>query len=196
MVGLCCVKSAKSGGISKIVSAITLHDILLREHPDVLRTLYEEPFYYSWKADRPHDAAPYYWSRAFSWHGGSLRIRWVEVTVKETQADLPEVPRFTASQQKAFDTIRSIVNRPEMCLDMDFKPGDIQYLNNWTTFHGRTDFEDYDDLDERRHLLRVWLNRYEEPPMAADFTNRYDQLGDSGVHPHRRLFDVPVTVRG
>jgi hypothetical protein len=45
-----------------------------------------------------------------------------------------------------------------MFLDMDLQPGDIQLLSNHTNLHARTEYEDYEDLAKRRHLLRLWLS--------------------------------------
>jgi hypothetical protein len=37
------------------------------------------------------------------------------------------------------------------------EPGDLQFLNNRTVLHGRTEFEDDDRLDRKRLMLRLWL---------------------------------------
>ena len=39
-----------------------------------------------------------------------------------------------------------------------FRPGDIQFLNNHVTLHTRTDFEDHESDDLKRHLLRLWFS--------------------------------------
>jgi hypothetical protein len=52
---------------------------------------------------------------------------------------------------------------------MDFRPGDVQLLNNAVILHSREAYEDHDDLDQRRHLLRLWLS-------AHDFASVEDQL--------------------
>ena len=41
---------------------------------------------------------------------------------------------------------------------MAFEPGDIQLLSNHTVIHARTDYEDYDEPERKRHLLRLWLS--------------------------------------
>jgi hypothetical protein len=41
---------------------------------------------------------------------------------------------------------------------MDLQPGDIQLLSNHTNLHARTEYEDHEDIGERRHLLRLWLS--------------------------------------
>ncbi len=38
-----------------------------------------------------------------------------------------------------------------------FKEGDIQFLNNRMIVHGRTDYQDAPELENRRHLLRLWI---------------------------------------
>ena len=36
------------------------------------------------------------------------------------------------------------------------EPGDLQFLNNRTVLHGRTEFEDYPKFDRKRLMLRLW----------------------------------------
>jgi len=43
-------------------------------------------------------------------------------------------------------------------LDMDLQLGDIQLLSNHTILHARTEYEDYEDPGQHRHLLRLWLS--------------------------------------
>ena len=38
------------------------------------------------------------------------------------------------------------------------KSGEILLLNNWTSLHRRTAFDDSLDPERKRHLLRVWLS--------------------------------------
>ena len=39
-VGLVCLRHAKSGGVSRLTSAITIHNVLLEDHPESLERLY------------------------------------------------------------------------------------------------------------------------------------------------------------
>ena len=45
---------------------------------------------------------------------------------------------------------------PELCYDMHFEPGDMQFINNHITYHARTTFED--TKGEGRLLHRLWLS--------------------------------------
>ena len=40
---------------------------------------------------------------------------------------------------------------------MEFEPGDMQFLKNAVIFHARTEYEDWDEPQQKRHLLRLWL---------------------------------------
>jgi hypothetical protein len=44
---------------------------------------------------------------------------------------------------------------------MDFEPGDIQFLKNSAILHCRSEYEDFDRSDLKRHLSRPGLTAYE-----------------------------------
>src|SRR5262249_29401645 len=64
-------------------------------------------------------------------------------------------PRIVHELLDEYDRIAS---SPELYLDMDFEPGDIQLLSNHTVLHSRTAYEEHDDPANKRHLLRLWLS--------------------------------------
>ena len=70
---------------------------------------------------------------------------------------------------------------PEFCLTMDFRPGDIQFLNNYAIIHTRTAFRDEPDPDKRRLLLRLWLNLYHGRALAPGFGDRFNNGSRGGV---------------
>jgi len=41
---------------------------------------------------------------------------------------------------------------------MSFQPGDMQFLKNSVVLHARTAYEDFEEPDARRHLVRLWLS--------------------------------------
>lgn len=194
LVSLLCIHPAKSGGVSKIMSAVTVHNIIQAERPDLLETLYNEPFYYTWVGEQPEGQLPYFWSYYYSWFGGRLRTRGLGGRARVAQEQFPDCPRFSAKQAEVLDFIDDIQkNRDdELSLDMHFRPGDVQVLDNSITWHGRTAFEDHDDPAQRRHLLRIWSNYYVEPPTAPDAWGVDDALSQQTQSPKRRLFDVEV----
>jgi len=79
------------------------------------------------------------------------------------------VPEMTAEQVAALDALDTLTNSPEFVLNMNFAPGDIQFLNNYTIMHARTDYEDYPEPERRRDLIRVWLIMRGELSLPPDF---------------------------
>lgn len=52
---------------------------------------------------------------------------------------------------------------------MHFEPGDIQLLKNASILHKRSEYEDWDEPDRKRHLLRLWLT-------SLDFSAGHEEL--------------------
>ncbi len=57
----------------------------------------------------------------------------------------------------ALAAVQSVFDRPELRVELDFAPGQIQYVNNRATGHARTEFVDHPEPERRRHLVRLWL---------------------------------------
>jgi alpha-ketoglutarate-dependent taurine dioxygenase len=64
---------------------------------------------------------------------------------------------FTDVEKEALEVVDRLAEDPRLCLDMTFERGDIQAVNNFTTLHARTEFEDYDEPHLKRRLTRGWL---------------------------------------
>jgi Taurine catabolism dioxygenase TauD, TfdA family len=192
VVGLGCVRPARSGGVSRIVSAVSVYNVVMQERPDLFRVLHDEPCYYYWQVDGPPEQLDYYWFHAFSYFEGRLTTRWLPGALFRFQEDVPHLPRMSDELREALEFAQSVANRDPMALDMHFQRGDVQYLSDAQIWHSRTAFEDDEDPSLRRHLLRVWLSRYWQTRTAPDLDNSADALGDAAVWPRRRIYPVPV----
>ena len=65
--------------------------------------------------------------------------------------------RLTRAQEEVIDYIERAANDPATYLDMNFEPGDMQFLKNASILHKRTEYEDWPEPARKRHLLRLWL---------------------------------------
>jgi hypothetical protein len=65
---------------------------------------------------------------------------------------------LSAEDRAVLDLYNEISDSPDLYLDMDLEPGDVQLLSNHTVLHARTDFEDYPEPELKRHLLRLWIS--------------------------------------
>jgi hypothetical protein len=156
VVSLMCLRAAKSGGASRICSAIAVHHRLARERPDLLQVLYDGFTFRRLEVDAEH--------------GSGVLVRRISVfarTGEEVSVFLSgDYPNravaagdavMTPLQREALDEVQRIAASPDTYLDMSIGEGDIQFLNNRLLVHGRTDYEDHPEMARRRHLLRLWL---------------------------------------
>ncbi len=156
VVGLFVLRTAKSGGLSMIASSQAIHNEIARTRPDLLEVLYQ-PFYWSWQGQEEAGQLPYYPQPIFSMHEGKFSCRYVRTHIRSAQR-FPDVPRLTPMQEEAIALLDSLAGGPDFKFSMMFKPGDLQFLNNHVMLHSRTQFEDYEEEEARRHLLRMWLS--------------------------------------
>lgn len=188
VVALFCLQKAKEGGVSRIVSGTAIHDEVMAIRPDLLRSLYEDVFYFSWKGQGPRGAPPYYKGHIFSCYKGRLSMRLNTGVIYGAYENFPELPELTGRQLEALNLVDEIAHRDEFNLDMSFRPGDIQFLNNYVTLHSRTGFIDSEDESMRRHLLRLWLSLRNGRELEPGFTDRHEQVG--AADGYRQLFEV------
>jgi hypothetical protein len=171
VTGLLCLRPAKAGGLSRIVSAPAVHNEILKTRPDLLEVLYQ-PFYWSFQGNELPGTPAYYQQPVFTVHEGHFACRYTRTHMRSAHL-MDDVPSWTPEQSEALDLIDAICERPEFQLTMMFQLGDIQFLNNHLAYHMRTEFEDYSDPDEKRHLLRLWLSMPNSRPLAHGFKAFY-----------------------
>ena len=103
-------------------------------------------------------------------------LEWLDVT----RNDFP-LPRFAsalAGIALELETGRGMIllrglplhySPDELALNMAFEPGDIQLLNNHLIYHARTRYDDYDEPEKKRLLLRLWLAVPGSRPLPAGY---------------------------
>jgi len=182
VLGLFCLRTARSGGDSKVVSALTIHNVLREERPDLLDALYGD-FHMDWRGEEPAGESPRFTLPMFSGCDGRITTRIVSLPYYESAARFGEAYRPTAIQREALETVQAIANRPELMLSMDFQEGDIQLLNNHTTLHARTAYVDHDEPARQRHLLRMWVAVPDarRRPLADALSGRYEWVRRGGI---------------
>src|SRR6266478_707561 len=167
LVGLACLGDAKLGGVSRLTSAITVHNVMLEEYPEALERLYRGYVFHRRGEEKPGDL-PYtpYRVPVYSHIEGKVSARYVRTYVEagEAAAGRP----MGEVELAVLDRFEEVTKRPELMLEFTLQPGELYFINNYTILHARTAFEDFEEEDRRRHLLRLWL---EVPQMRP-------------VHPH------------
>lgn len=174
IAGLLCLQPAKSGGKSAIVSAATLYNEIRRRRADLLQLLFQ-PFSTDWRGDAPLDSPGHYALPIFSWYMDLLNCRYVRRYI-ESARRFNGVPPLTEREIEALDLFDELSDNPEIHLKMEFRQGDIQFLHNHQIMHDRTEYEDWEEPDKKRHLLRLWLNCPDGRPLPESFLPRFFTL--------------------
>jgi hypothetical protein len=180
IVGLLCLKTAKSGGLSALVSSTTIFNEMRKRRPDLLELLFQ-PLATDRRGEVPEGQKPYFEIPVFNWHKGFLTAIYQRQYIDSAQR-FPDAPRLTPKHIEALDLFDSLANDPALHLFMEFKPGDVQLVHNHTLLHDRTGFVDWPEPEKRRHLLRLWLAAPNARPLPEIFAQRYGSvtLGDRG----------------
>jgi hypothetical protein len=188
IVGLMCLQRAETGGLSRIVSSLAIHNEILATRPDLLEPLYEGYYFAIAEAqfsDKPvtdfkipvfcnvDDVVSCGYVRYFMTHAAKLR-----------HERLPE--RLI----EALDYFDSVAERDDMRVEFLLEPGEMLLWHNFQMLHARRAYQD--SPEHTRHLLRLWLKIENDRPVAWQILERakiYERI-------HReKLGRVPESAR-
>ena len=153
-VALLCLQTAKQGGVSGIVSFAWALDAMRRRHPDLVGRLFE-PFCFDRQREHAHGEVNVIRHPLFERDGDRLvaRLSYRQVLNGQRLAGEPLDERG----RRALDALEAILDEPGAARTFVFQPGQIQFVNNRALGHRRTAFEDHEEPERRRHLVRLWL---------------------------------------
>lgn len=173
-VSLLCLKRAKRGGLSSIVSSVTVHNEMVRRRPDLAKVLFQ-PIESDRRGEAPEGRKGYHTMPIFNWFEGSLLTLYHRSYI-ESARRFEDVSDLTDAQRDALDLLDELANDPALRLDMEFNPGDIQILHNYQILHDRTDYEDWPELERKRHLLRLWISAPDGKPLPEAFADNFGSI--------------------
>jgi hypothetical protein len=167
MVGLLCLRRAVRGGLSSIVSSVTVHNEILAHHREYLGLLYNGFYYIRREAALTEHGVSERPIPVFGARDGVVSCRYIrnQINAGAVKRGIP----LTSLERAALDCLDEQTRRADLRLDMDLEPGDIQFINNYTVLHSRTEFVDGPDPSQKRHMLRLWLKFPTTWPLAAEF---------------------------
>jgi hypothetical protein len=174
VVGLLCLHPAKSGGLSSLVSSVTLFNEMRKRRPELARVLFER-IETDRRGEVPAGQEPFFCIPVFNWHAGLLSTVY-QRTYIESARRFPEVPPLTPDQIEALDLFDRLANDPALHFQMELRAGDVQLVHNHTLLHDRTAFEDWPEPERKRHLLRLWLAPETARPLPPVFAERYGSV--------------------
>jgi hypothetical protein len=154
VVGLLCVGQSSEGGISKLASSVTVYNEILKRRPD-LHALLCKPIPRSRFGEETGGEHVVYELPIFGVRDGKLTSHFSLTYIENAQL-LPGVRKLADAEHEAIQMLLDVAE--EVCFEMRFAPGDMQFLNNHVIYHGRTAFKDDTNTGQVRLLMRVWLS--------------------------------------
>ena len=154
---LYCLRPAKSGGRSRLVSFATLHNLSGESKPDYLKALFEGYYYMSQPDDNIKAEATISAHRVpvFKRQGNKVEGYYISQVVQRAidHGDF----EYSFVEDDAREEIQRAAEMPGIAHEFDLQSGDLLVVNNRTVMHARYDYADYPEIERRRHLFRLWM---------------------------------------
>jgi len=183
LVALLCVRQARAGGFSHLVSGLALWNEILARRPDLIAPL-ERGYHYHWFGEEPpgEPEITSYPVPVFGWGGGKLSVCYLREFMDWAAKD----PRYAYSDEDkaALDLFHALCEDEDVRLQFRYEPGEMVLFNNYTTLHARTGYEDHVEPARKRLLLRLWLRGDPPRPIHPNLRRYYGQDGIA-IRPER-----------
>ncbi|NRF72065.1 TauD/TfdA family dioxygenase [Aquincola sp. S2] len=155
-VALLCLRPAKEGGISSIVSFHSVYNEMLRKHPQLIDRLFA-PYLFDRNREHAPDAPPVISHPLMQVVDGRLscRLSHRHVINGYRMAGI-ELDRLG---EDALETLEQTMREARFAREFFFEPGQIQIVDNRRLGHRRTGYVDFTQEDRKRHLVRLWLRQ-------------------------------------
>lgn len=174
VVALLCLRAARSGGRSSLASAAAAFNAVLARAPELADALFESVAT-DHRGEEPPGARPWFEIPVLSYLDDRVTVIYQRRYIDST-ARFAAAPRLDERQRAALDAFDAVLDDPELHLEMDLEPGDVQLVHNHQMLHDRTAFVDDPDPARRRHLLRLWLCPPVGRRLPPAFTERYGSI--------------------
>ncbi len=181
IVGLMCVRQARGGGLSQYASGLAIHNEILATRPDLMPVLCRG-FPYHRRGEQAPDVAAItpYDIPVFSERGGKVSVFFVGEIFNAAFRDLKRA--FTPEEIDAIDTFRATARRLQF--ETRLEAGEATFLNNYAVMHARSEFEDWEEPENKRLMLRLWLDAERNVRPVTPHIHIYEnQDGRSGIDP-------------
>ena len=153
-LGLFCVHNAKKGGTNLFLSAYTIHNRIFKGRKDLLNILYGK-FHFDKRGEFKEGESSTVFEPIFKFKDGKLYFRYLRNYI-DAGHDIQNQP-LSESQKEALTYLDNSMLEEDMIMSYDLKPDDMVFSDNHWIVHGRTAFEDSDDPNFKRLMLRTWI---------------------------------------
>lgn len=153
-IALLCIHPAKVGGTSKFLSSYSIHNKIFQKNKFFLEQLYQR-FHFDKRNEFEENESPTVFEPIFEYKNKKLTLRYLRNYINEGHK-IQNQP-LTETQINAIDYFDKISKDDDLTVSYDLKSGDMVFSNNHRVLHGRTSFEDHQDTNLKRYLIRTWI---------------------------------------
>jgi alpha-ketoglutarate-dependent taurine dioxygenase len=174
VVALLCLRAAQRGGRSSLASAAAALNAVHARAPELSGALFE-PVATDHRGEEPPGSQPWFEIPVLSLLDDRVTVIYQRRYIESAQR-FAGAPKLDARQRAALDLFDAVLDDPDLHLEMDLEPGDVQLVHNHQLLHDRTAFVDDPDPRRRRHLLRLWLCPPVGRRLPPAFVARYGSI--------------------
>lgn len=168
MVGLMCLQQAETGGLSRIVSSLAIHNEILATRPDLLEPLYEGYYYAVAEAQFSDKPVTDFKIPIFCCVDGMVSCNFVRDFMQRAARLRGET--LPPKLAEAISYFKSVSERDDIGLQFMLQPGEMLLWHNFQMLHARDAYQD--SPEHTRHLLRLWLKIENDRPIADAILER------------------------
>ena len=168
MAGLMCLQRAETGGRSRIVSGLAIHNAILATRPELLEPLYEGYYYAIAEARFSAQPVTDFKIPVFCRIDGIVSCGYSRQFI-ERAAELRGEP-LPAKLVVALDYFDTLAESDELSIQFMLQPGDMLLWHNFQMLHAREAYQD--SPLHTRHLPRLWLRIENDRPIAGEILER------------------------
>ena len=154
IIGLCCINPAKIGGTSKFISAYTVHNLFFQKNKKLLKILYDK-FYFDKRGEIVENEEPTIFEPIMQFKNNKLFFRYLRNYI-DGGHQIQNKP-FTTDQKTSLKILDEILSEENIAVSYDLRKYDMTFFNNHRVIHGRTSFEDFEDEEKKRLMIRSWI---------------------------------------
>jgi len=153
-IGLLCIRPAKIGGVSKFVSAYTIHNEIFKLNSEFIKILYTN-FHFDKRGEFNENESPTTFEPIFKYENNELKFRYLRDYIDAGQKIVNQ--SLSQEQITILNELDKIIHDENISVSYDLNEFDMAFFNNHRIIHGRTSFEDYDEIEKKRYMIRAWI---------------------------------------
>jgi len=168
MVGLMCLQRAETGGLSRIVSSLAIHNEILATRPDLLEPLYEGYYYAIAEAAFSAQPVTEFKIPLFCHIDGMVSCGYSRSFIDRAAELRGEA--LPGKLKEALDYFDALAERDDIGVEFMLEPGEMLLWHNFQMLHARGAYQD--SPEHSRHLLRLWLRIENDRPIVEPILQR------------------------